>query len=105
MLGGVCYGGGTIATEGWLSGLKRRFAKPLYGIKACTEGSNPSPSVIGPLSGRKLFTNEMRAAFFPECRATREPPCRPPCPAIARCDPVLRHGHRLFCGVRTGEPA
>src|ERR1039458_7742703 len=31
-------------TEGWLSGLKRRFAKPLYGIKACTEGSNPSPS-------------------------------------------------------------
>jgi hypothetical protein len=28
MLGGVCYGNGTIATEGWLSGLKRRFAKP-----------------------------------------------------------------------------
>jgi hypothetical protein len=44
--GGVCYVGATIAAEGWLSGLKRRFAKPLYGIKAYTEGSNPSPSAI-----------------------------------------------------------
>jgi hypothetical protein len=25
----------------WLSGRKRRFAKPLYGLKTCTQGSNP----------------------------------------------------------------
>src|SRR5258708_24675748 len=43
-LGGVWYDVAIFDTEGWLSGLKRRFAKPLYGIKACTEGSNPSPS-------------------------------------------------------------
>lgn len=55
-VGGVWYVGAAIAAEGWLSGLKRRFAKPLYGIKACTEGSNPSPSAklfaISPLRGR-----------------------------------------------------
>ncbi len=44
MLVRVCYLHDVFGTEGWLSGLKRRFAKPLYGIKACTEGSNPSPS-------------------------------------------------------------
>ena len=43
-LAGVCYVVAAVVTEGWLSGLKRRFAKPLYGIKAYTEGSNPSPS-------------------------------------------------------------
>ena len=45
-LGAVWYILGKHNTEGWLSGLKRRFAKPLYGIKAYTEGSNPSPSAI-----------------------------------------------------------
>src|SRR6266404_6459682 len=43
--------------EGWLSGLKRRFAKPLYGIKACTEGSNPSPSakfIVAKQDGERL---------------------------------------------------
>jgi hypothetical protein len=47
MLGGVCYLGATIAVEGWLSGLKRRFAKPLYGQFFGETGQCSAGSMVG----------------------------------------------------------
>jgi hypothetical protein len=70
--------------ERWLSGLKHRFAKPAYGYKACTAGSNPALS--DRVSNRRHRLSE-RVAFF-----LRPPPDRL-CRLIGKPQVARLRGH------------
>ena len=53
-----------VRQERWLSGRKRRFAKPLYGLNR-TEGSNPSLSAksIGSQINSRVLFEKLRFSF------------------------------------------
>jgi hypothetical protein len=78
----------------WLSGRKRRFAKPLYGLKTCTQGSNPCLTATFALRMwpvRPGFRHAPARLTARWQRGSNPCPGRIPSPILPRMSPINRH--------------